>query len=72
MTPKPDNREDNVERLQQAVQNTEENLHEAEDYLNEFADEISSGERDAIQAKNERRKNSMQSMKNEIRDEAND
>ncbi|ALS27936.1 small acid-soluble spore protein Tlp [Paenibacillus cisolokensis] len=72
MTPKPDNREDNVERLQQAVQNTEENLHEAEDYLNEFADEISSEERDAIQAKNERRKNSMQSMKNEIRDEAND
>ena len=35
---KPDNREDNVEHLQQAVQNTIENYREAEDYLEEFGD----------------------------------
>jgi small acid-soluble spore protein (thioredoxin-like protein) len=31
---KPDNRADNVEHLQQSIQNTQENLEEAEGYLN--------------------------------------
>ena len=44
MMAKPDNRANNVERLQEHVQNTEKNLNEAEDYLAEHADEISEAE----------------------------
>lgn len=53
---KPDNRADNVEHLQQSIQNTQKNLHEAEEYLNEFSSEISDEERSSIQEKNQRRK----------------
>jgi small acid-soluble spore protein (thioredoxin-like protein) len=67
---KPDNRADNVEHLQQSIQNTEHNLHEAEDYLNEFSSEISSREREQIEEKNERRKRSMEAFRSEVKDEA--
>lgn len=48
---KPDNRADNVEHLQQSIQNTLQNLHEAEGYLNEFSSEISNEERQQIEEK---------------------
>ena len=67
---KPDNRADNVEHLQQAVQGTEGNLNEAQEYLDEHADEISAKEKHDIEAKNEHRKEAMQGMKAEIEDEA--
>ena len=69
---KPDNRADNVEHLQQAVQNTMENLNEAEDYLAEHADEVGSTELNQVRSKNERRRESIQSFREEIKDEAND
>ncbi|MEK5240366.1 small acid-soluble spore protein Tlp [Paenibacillus sp. FSL L8-0470] len=67
---KPDNRADNVEHLQQSIQHTERNLREAEDYLNEFSSEISSEERSQIEAKNERRKESIRGFRAEVKDEA--
>ncbi|WP_379156412.1 small acid-soluble spore protein Tlp [Paenibacillus sp. sgz5001063] len=67
---KPDNRSDNVEHLQQSIQHTMQNLHEAEDYLNEFSSEISSKEREQIEAKNERRKESIKGFREEVKDEA--
>ncbi|WP_150271486.1 small acid-soluble spore protein Tlp [Paenibacillus tepidiphilus] len=67
---KPDNRADNVEHLQQSIQNTMQNLHEAEDYLNEFSSEISSKEREQIEEKNVRRKKSIQGFREEVKDEA--
>jgi small acid-soluble spore protein (thioredoxin-like protein) len=67
---KPDNRADNVEHLQQSIQNTEENLKEAENYLNEFSSEISSTELNQIEEKNERRKESIQGFQEEIKDES--
>ncbi|WP_025689449.1 small acid-soluble spore protein Tlp [Paenibacillus zanthoxyli] len=67
---KPDNRADNVEHLQQSIQNTQRNLHEAEDYLDEFASEISSEERKQIEDKNERRKESIKGFREEVKDEA--
>lgn len=48
---KPDNRADNVEHLQQSIQNTQQNLREAEGYLNEFSSEISNEERQQIEEK---------------------
>jgi small acid-soluble spore protein (thioredoxin-like protein) len=69
---KPDNRADNVEHLQKAVQNTLENLNEAEDYLAEHAEEIGSTELNQIRSKNERRRESIESFREEIKDEAHD
>jgi small acid-soluble spore protein (thioredoxin-like protein) len=68
---KPDNREDNVPRLQRAITNTIRNMREAEDYLDEHASEIGDEERGRIEAKNERRRESLENLRAEIRDEAN-
>ncbi|PYI55903.1 small acid-soluble spore protein Tlp [Paenibacillus flagellatus] len=68
---KPDDRSDNVEKLQEMVQDTIGNLEEAESYLDEHADEISATEKSDIEAKNERRRESISGFRSEIRDEAN-
>lgn len=68
---KPDNRKDNVAHLQNAVQDTIENFREAENYLNEYSDEISTSEKEQILEKNNRRKKSISSFREEIKDEAN-
>ncbi|MNZ95755.1 Small, acid-soluble spore protein Tlp [compost metagenome] len=67
---KPDNRADNVEHLQQSIQNTLENLNEAEEYLDNFSSEISSEERNQIEEKNNRRKESIEGFRAEVQDEA--
>ncbi len=67
---KPDNRADNEIHLQQHIDHTEANLQEAEDYLDEHADEISPDEKQAIEDKNERRKQSIESFAAEKQDEA--
>ncbi|MBO9605060.1 MAG: small acid-soluble spore protein Tlp [Paenibacillaceae bacterium] len=66
---KPDNRADNVERLQESIENTQENLQESESYLNEFGAEINSEERNQLEAKNERRKQSIAGQREEMQDE---
>ena len=66
----PDNRKDNVEHLQNAIQNTKENYQEAKDYLEEFADEIPAQEKTQINEKNERRKHSISGFQEEIKDES--
>lgn len=64
--PNPDDRSNNVERLQAMIQNTENNIQEAEISM-EFA---GAEERQKVQAKNERRKESIQGFRDEISDEA--
>lgn len=66
--PKPDDRSNNVERLQAMVENTKHNKKEAEISM-EFAGPT---EREKIKAKNQRRDASIQAMKEEIQDEAAD
>ncbi|WP_034300840.1 small acid-soluble spore protein Tlp [Bacillus cihuensis] len=61
----PDDRSDNVEKLEDMIQNTMENIEAAEETL-EFA---SGDERNAIKEKNQRRQESIESFKNEIQDE---
>ncbi|MCR8631895.1 small acid-soluble spore protein Tlp [Paenibacillus radicis (ex Xue et al. 2023)] len=67
---KPDNRADNVEKLQSSINNTIENQEEAEAYLSEHADEISPSEKQTIQEKNQRRERSLQGFQSEIQDES--
>lgn len=64
-TPKPDDRSDNVEKLQQMIHNTIENMEEAEESMKFASDE----QKKQIQAKNERRRQSIESMRDEIKDE---
>ena len=55
----------NIERMRDIVRNTEENLHEAEISL-EFTDTLQKVE---VEQKNERRKNSIEILKEEIKGE---
>ncbi|WP_375540678.1 small acid-soluble spore protein Tlp [Virgibacillus saliphilus] len=65
--PKPDDRSDNAEKLQDMVQDTMQNLEEAQDTM-----EFSSGEdKEKIKAKNERREKAIEGMRDEIKDERN-
>jgi small acid-soluble spore protein (thioredoxin-like protein) len=64
--PNPDDRSDNVEKLQDMVQNTIQNIEEADDSL-----EVATGEqRRQIKEKNQRREESIEAFRNEIQDEA--
>jgi small acid-soluble spore protein (thioredoxin-like protein) len=67
---KPDDRSDNVDKLQEMVQNTIGNLEESEEYLNEFADQLPEQEKQAIHENNENRRASIEGMREEIKDEA--
>ena len=64
--PKPDDRSDNAEKLQEMISNTEQNIHEAEESL-QFTD--SETQRQQIESKNQRRRESIDSFKSEIQDE---
>jgi len=67
---KPDNRGDNEAHLQEHIDHTIANLHEAEDYLDEHASEITAEEKQIIKAKNDRRKESIRSFIAEKKDES--
>ncbi|MBO8155114.1 MAG: small acid-soluble spore protein Tlp [Bacillaceae bacterium] len=66
--PKPDDRKDNVEKLQNMVQHTIENMEEAEESMALTSDE----EKEKIREKNNRRRESIEAMRKEIRDEYRD
>jgi small acid-soluble spore protein (thioredoxin-like protein) len=66
--PKPDDRSDNVEKLQTMIHDTIENMEEAEESLN-LTD--SKEQRQQIESKNQRRRESLDAMRSEVRDEAN-
>jgi len=70
--PKPDDRSDNVEKLQEMIHNTIENYREAEDYLKLHAEELSPEEIERIKEKNRNRLISIQNMRQEIIDEVHD
>jgi small acid-soluble spore protein (thioredoxin-like protein) len=65
--PNPDDRSDNVEKLQAMIQNTQNNIEAAEESL---ALTDSETQRQQIEAKNERRRESVDSFRSEIKDEA--
>jgi small acid-soluble spore protein (thioredoxin-like protein) len=67
-TPKPDNRTDNVEKIQDTVKNTIANMEAAEETM-AFTD---GRELEALKEKNARRKESINGLREEIVDEATD
>ena len=65
--PKPDDRRDNVDRIQNNIDHTIANYRETEDMIKNSEDEK---QRRELQAKNERRENALKGMRKEIKDEA--
>ncbi|CAM3726935.1 small acid-soluble spore protein Tlp [Aeromicrobium ponti] len=63
--PNPDDRSDNVEKLQSMIVHTIENMDEAEESM-KFAN---AEDLARIEAKNERRRESLASLRSEIKDE---
>lgn len=66
--PNPDNREDNVERIQKNINYTIQNMEAAEEMIAETSDEKM---KKTLSGKNERRRQALDGMRSEIRDEAN-
>ncbi|MFF2753995.1 small acid-soluble spore protein Tlp [Psychrobacillus sp. NPDC058041] len=64
--PKPDDRSDNVEKLQEMAKNTIGNMEAAEETM-AFLD---GDEKEVLRQKNERRKKSLEGFRQEILDEA--
>ena len=67
--PKPDDRRDNVERIQFNIDNTIRNYRETKDKIKITEDEK---KRQELEEKNERRDQALKSMRKEIRQEATD
>lgn len=65
--PKPDDRSDNVDRLQEQVVNTIENLEAAHETLQN--PDLSQEQREQIIAKNRRREEAIAGKREEIKDE---
>lgn len=65
--PKPDDRSDNVDRLQEQVVNTIENLEEAHETLRN--PDLPPEQREQILAKNRRREEAIAGKREEIKDE---
>lgn len=64
--PKPDDRSDNAEKLQSMIQDTTENIEKAEESM-QFTD--SQQQRQQIEAKNQHRRESIESFQAELQDE---
>ena len=65
--PNPDNREDNVERIQHNINMTIHNMEAAEEMISKTPDEKMV---ESLREKNERRRQALDGMRNEIKDEA--
>ncbi len=68
--PKPDDRSNNVERLQESLSNTMENMRETDDYLR--AHGLGPEERRDLARQQEQREDAIEGFRAEIEDEAED
>lgn len=70
--PRPDDRSDNVAKLQEHIENTFENLREARERLRADARDLPEDQEEAIRLKNRRRREAIEGFRQEIRDEVDD
>lgn len=69
MKSKPDDRRDNVDRIQKSINHTIQNMELADEMIARTDD---SKTKDDLEAKNERRQDALDGMRAEIQDEARD
>ncbi|MFZ5591156.1 MAG: small acid-soluble spore protein Tlp [Bacillota bacterium] len=67
---KPDDRSDNIRKMQEMIDNTIENMHEAGETLHNTR--LTGEQRAAIEAKNRRREEAIRNFRAEIKDEYHD
>lgn len=67
MKSKPDDRRDNVDRIQNNISNTIQNIERAEEIIEKTDDEKM---KETLKEKNRRREESLSSLRTEIKDEA--
>ena len=67
MTPKPDDRRNSVDRIQQNIDRTLHNMEMAEELITETRDPKV---KEAMEDKNERRMHALEAMRKEIKDDA--
>jgi small acid-soluble spore protein (thioredoxin-like protein) len=67
MKPKPDDRSDNVEKIQHNINMTIHNMELADEMIEKTSNEKT---RQELTEKNERREDALQGMRHEIKDEA--
>lgn len=67
MKPKPDDRSDNVERIQENINNTIKNINLANEVI---AESNNSKEIENMKERNQRREESLEAMRSEIKEEA--
>lgn len=65
--PNPDNRKDNVKKIQRNIDNTIKNMELAEDMMRQTSSEKTKNE---LEEKNKKREKALEGMRGEIRDEA--
>ncbi len=66
----PDDRRDNVEKIQRHIENTQTNIREARDELRAHGHEMNEQDRQNIEDKNARRRDAIEGFRKEILDEA--
>ncbi|WP_256855891.1 small acid-soluble spore protein Tlp [Terribacillus halophilus] len=69
--PKPDNRADNAERIEDTIQHTLQNVHQTEDFVKANSEHLTDEEVSFLKEKNERRAASVDSLRSELKEEAN-
>ena len=67
MEPNPDNRADNVDRIQHNIDMTIDNIHRANEMIEKTSDQKM---KQTLKDKNERRMDALGGMRHEIKDEA--
>jgi small acid-soluble spore protein (thioredoxin-like protein) len=67
MENKPDDRRDNVDRIQENISSTIQNIHRADEMISKTDDKKM---KETLKEKNERREDALDTMRTEIRDEA--
>lgn len=66
---KPDDRSDNVQKLNESIQNTVSNFREGQKYLTEFSEVLSGEKKQQIEKKNAKRLNAIDGFREEVKDE---
>lgn len=67
---KPDDRSDNVDKIARSIGHTLQNIDDAKDYIKAHGKEMSEEEKQQILDKNQRREESINGLREEIKDEA--
>ncbi|WP_054703431.1 small acid-soluble spore protein Tlp [Bacillus sp. JCM 19041] len=66
---KPDDRSNNPERIENAIGHTLQNMDEARDFEKAHSEELSADDKQQIDQKNQRREESIDSLRSELKDE---